>query len=171
MSYSNIELLEKIKIRAKHNVENKKFFRNTDILKAAFGVSEEMAYKILKDMMNMAGTIENSRDALIDQYLKMLSYGYDISVKEQFELIGGDKLNSVKIAAKRKEEDFKGGSLIDLLRVVFNVSDSEMQETVMKFMKTIDSNEFYFKVTSDAFYKFLEDDLDELDKQVRRFNL
>ena len=41
----------------------------------------------------------------------------------------------------------------------------------MKFMKTIDSNEFYFKVTSDAFYKFLEDDLDELDKQVRRFNL
>ena len=40
MTYDNVELFKYIEQRAKFNVENKKFFRNTDILIAAFGVSE-----------------------------------------------------------------------------------------------------------------------------------
>ena len=37
MAYDNQELFKYIEKRAKYNVENKKFFRNTDILRAAFG--------------------------------------------------------------------------------------------------------------------------------------
>lgn len=170
MAYDNIELFKYIEKRARYNVRNKKFFRNTDVLKAAFGVSEEMAYGILRDMMNMTSRMENSKDAIIDQYLRMLGSGY-MPLSEQYELMGGDKLTSIKKEAKRREADFHKGNLIDLLHIVYNVSDDEMDETVMKFIRSIDSYDFSFKVNVDNFYKFLESDMDELDKQCERFNL
>lgn len=170
MAYDNIELFKYIEKRARYNVRNKKFFRNTDVLKAAFGVSEEMAYGILRDMMNMTSSMENSKDAIIDQYLKMLANGY-MPLSEQYELMGGDKLTSIKSEAKRRAADFRKGNLIDLLKIVYNVSEDEMQETLVKFIKSIESIDFSFNVNMDNFYKFLENDMDELDKQCERFNL
>ncbi|MDO5516736.1 MAG: hypothetical protein Q4F66_04225 [Clostridium sp.] len=170
MAYDNAELFKYIEKRARHNVRNKKFFRNTDVLQAAFGLSEEMAHEIFRDMMNMTSSMENSKDAVIDQYLKMLGNGYML-LSEQYELMGGDKLTAIKKEAKRREADFHKGSLIDILHDVYDVSENEMQETVMKFIKSIDSHDFSFKVNAESFYKFLESDMDELDRQYERFNL
>lgn len=170
MAYDNVELFKYIEKRARYNVRNKKFFRNTDVLKAAFGVSEEMAYGILRDMMNMTSSMENSKDAIIDQYLKMLGSGY-IPLSEQYEMMGGDKLKKIKKEAERRLLNFHKGNLMDLLHTVYNVSEDELKETAIKFIESINSYEFSFKADADAFYKFLENDMDELDRQWERFNL
>ncbi|MBA9009332.1 hypothetical protein [Clostridium saccharobutylicum] len=48
MAYDNQELFKYIEKRAKYNVKDKKFFRNTDVLKEAFLISEDKAYEIFK---------------------------------------------------------------------------------------------------------------------------
>ena len=46
-----------------------------------------------------------------------------------------------------------------------------MQKTIIRFIDSIDSYDFSFKVDAEAFYKYLENDMDELERQYERYNL
>lgn len=169
MALSNQELFKYIEKRAKHNVKDKKFFRNTDILKEAFLITEERAYQILKDIMARKN-IKNSKEAIIDEYLCMLGNGY-ASLREQVELLGGHKLLAIKQEAECRARKFKNGTIIDILKEVYNVADEDITDTIMKYMESLTSEEFAFKVNINTFNKFLEDNIEELDKQAERFGL
>jgi hypothetical protein len=167
MALDNQELLEYIERRAKYNVKDKKFFRNTDILREAFLVSEERAYEILKDIM-IRKNIKNTKEAIVEEYLYMLGNGY-ASLKEQLELFGGNKLAAVKKEADRRLKHFDKGSIIDIFKQVYNVDEEDISELLMKYMAFIKSMDFDFRVNINNFNKFLEDDFEELDKQARRY--
>ena len=169
MTLGNQELLKYIEKRARYNVKDKKFFRNTDILKEAFSVSEEKAYEILKDIMSRKN-IKNSKEAVVDEYLNMLGNGYD-SLREQVELFGGHKFPAIKKEAERRFKNFEKGTIIDIFREIFNISDNDMPSMVIKYMDSLTAPEFSFKVNINTFYKFLEDNIDELDKQAERYDL
>ena len=167
MALDNQELLEYIEKRAKYNIKDKKFFRNTDILREAFLVSEEKAYEILKDIM-IRKNIKNTKEAIIDEYLYMLGNGY-ASLKEQMDLFGGHKLSAIKKEAERKLKNFDKGSIIDIFREVYNVDEEDIPELLVKYMDFLQGTDFDFKVNITNFNKFLEDDFDELDKQAKRY--
>jgi len=169
MTLGNQELLKYIEKRARYNVKDKKFFRNTDILKEAFLVSEEKAYEILKDIMSRKN-IKNSKEAVVDEYLNMLGNGYD-SLREQVELLGGHKMPVIKKEVERRFKNFEKGTIIDIFREIFNISDDDMPSMVIKYMDSLTAPEFSFKVNINTFYKFLEDNMDELDKQAERYDL
>ena len=130
MTTGNQELFRYIEKRVKHNVKDKKFFRNTDILKEAFLISEDKAYEILKDIMSRKN-IENTKEAVIDEYMNMLGNGYD-SLRDQVELLGGHKLPAIKKEAERRFKSFQKGTIIDIFKDVFNVSDEDMPYMVLK---------------------------------------
>jgi hypothetical protein len=167
MALDNQELLEYIEKRAKYNVRDKKFFRNTDILKEAFSVSEEKAYEILKDIM-IRKNIKNTKEAIIDEYLYMLGNGY-ASLREQVELFGGHKLSAIKKEAERRLKNFDKGSIIDIFKEVYNVQEEEVAELLLKYMDYLEGIDFSFKVNVTTFNKFLEDNFEELDKQAKRY--
>lgn len=167
MALSNQELLEYIEKRAKYNVKDKHFFRNTDILREAFLVSEERAYEILKDIM-IRKNIKNTKEAIIDEYLSMLGNGY-ASLKEQLELFGGHKLSAIKKEAERRLKNFDKGSIIDIFKEVYNVEEEEVPELLLKYMDVLKATDFAFKVNTTTFNKFLEDNLEEADKQAKRY--
>lgn len=167
MTLNNQELLEYIERRAKYNVKDKKFFRNTDILREAFLVSEERAYEILKYIMARKN-IKNTKEAIIEEYLCMLGNGF-ASLKDQIELFGGHKLPAIKKEAERRLKHFDRGSIIDVFREVYNVDEEEISELLMNYMEFLKSIDFDFKVNMITFNKFLEDDFDELDKQAKRY--
>ena len=167
MALDNQELLEYIEKRAKYNVKDKQFFRNTDILKEAFLVSEERAYEILKDIM-IRKNIKNTKEAIVDEYLYMLGNGY-ASLKEQVELYGGHKLPAIKGEAERRLKNFSKGSIIDILREVYNVEEEEISELLVKYMSFLKATDFAFKVNITTFNKFLEDNFEEIDKQAKRY--
>jgi hypothetical protein len=169
MALGNQELLMYIEKRAKYNIKDKKFFRNTDILKEAFLISEQKAYEILKDIMSRKN-IKNTKEAVVDEYINMLGYGYD-SLKEQVELLGGHKLTAIKKEAEHKLKNFEKGTIIDIFKEIFNISDEDIPYMVMKYMDSLTAPEFSFKVNINTFYKFLEDNMDELDKQAERYDL
>lgn len=162
MAYDNQELFKYIEKRAKYNVENKKFFRNTDILRAAFGVSEDKAYEIIKDMMASGKVVPNTKESLIDEYMNMLGNGY-MTLSEQYSLIGGDKLSLIKKEAERRKEKFNKGTICDMLQIVFNVENKDLEDIIIKYLKTVESTDFSFKFTEESFYEFLEKDMNELD--------
>ncbi|APF23773.1 hypothetical protein [Clostridium butyricum] len=170
MAYDNQELFKYIEKRAKYNVENKKFFRNTDILRAAFGVSEDKAYEIIKDMMASGKIVPNTKESLIDEYMNMLGNGY-MTLSEQYSLIGGDKLSLIKKEAERRKEKFNNGTICDMLQIVFNVDNKDLEDIIIKYLKTVESTDFSFKFTEESFYEFLEKDMNELDKQADRFRI
>ena len=170
MAYDNQELFKYIEKRAKYNVENKKFFRNTDILRAAFGVSEDKAYEIIKDMMASGKVVPNTKESLIDEYMNMLGNGY-MTLSEQYSLIGGDKLSLIKKEAERRKEKFNKGTICDMLQIVFNVENKDLEDIIIKYLKTVESTDFSFKFTEESFYEFLERDMNELDKQADRFRI
>ena len=170
MAYDNQELFKYIEKRAKYNVENKKFFRNTDILRAAFGVSEDKAYEIIKDMMASGKVVPNTKESLIDEYMNMLGNGY-MTLSEQYSLIGGDKLSLIKKEAERRKERFNKGTICDMLQIVFNVDNKDLEDIIIKYLKTVESTDFSFKFTEESFYEFLEKDMNELDKQADRFRI
>ncbi len=170
MAYDNQELFKYIEKRAKYNVENKKFFRNTDILRAAFGVSEDKAYEIIKDMMASGKIVPNTKESLIDEYMNMLGNGY-MTLSEQYSLIGGDKLSLIKKEAERRKEKFNKGTICDMLQIVFNVDNKDLEDIIIKYLKTVESTDFSFKFTEESFYEFLEKDMNELDKQANRFRI
>lgn len=167
MALDNQELLEYIEKRAKYNVKDKQFFRNTDILKEAFLVSEETAYEILKDIM-IRKNIKNTKEAIIDEYLYMLGNGY-ASLKEQIELYGGHKLPAIKKEAERRLKNFNKGSIIDIFREVYNVEEEDISDLLIKYMNFLNSTDFAFKVNITTFNKFLEDNFEEIDKQAKRY--
>lgn len=170
MAYDNQELFKYIEKRAKYNVENKKFFRNTDILRAAFGVSEDKAYEIIKDMMASGKVVPNTKESLIDEYMNMLGNGY-MTLSEQYSLIGGDKLSLIKKEAERRKEKFNKGTICDMLQIVFNVDNKDLEDIIIKYLKTVESTDFSFKFTEESFYEFLEKNMNELDKQADRFRI
>ncbi|OOM74659.1 hypothetical protein CLPUN_37840 [Clostridium puniceum] len=169
MALNNQELLEYIEKRAKYNVKDKKFFRNTDILKEAFLISEERAYEILKDIM-IRKNIKNTKEAIIDEYLYMLGNGY-ASLKEQFELFGGHKLPAIKKEAELRFKNFNKGSIIDVFKEVYHIDDEDIPDMLVKYMNSMQATEFIFKANIDTFNKFLEDNFEELDKQAKRYDL
>ena len=169
MALNNKELLEYIEKRAKYNVKDKKFFRNTDILKEAFLISEERAYEILKDIMSRKN-IKNTKEAIIDEYLNMLGSGYD-SLKEQIELFGGHKLTAIKKEAELRFKNFGKGSIIEVFKEVYNIEDEYIPDILVKYMSSMQAMEFAFKANIDTFNKFLEDNLEEQDKQAKRYEL
>lgn len=169
MTLDNQELFKYIEKRAKYNVKDKNFFRNTDILKEAFLISEEMAYEILKDIMSRKN-IKNTKDAVIDEYMNMLGNGY-ASLREQVELLGGHKFPVIKKEAERRFKGFEKGTIIDILKEVYNIADEDISSTIIKYMESLVAREFTFKVDINTFNKFLEDNMEELDKQAKRFNL
>lgn len=169
MTVDNQELLKYIEKRAKYNVKGKKFFRNTDILQEAFLIPEDIAYEILKDIMSRKN-IKNTKEAVVDEYINMLGYGY-ASLKEQVELFGGHKLSAIKTEAEYRFRKFKEGTIIDVLKEVYNVEDEDIPSTIIKYMESLKSKEFSFKVNINTFHKFLEENLDELDKQAKRYGI
>ena len=169
MALNNQELLEYNEKRATYNVKDKKFFRNTDILKEAFLITEERAYEILKEIM-IRKNIKNTKEAIIDEYLNMLGSGYD-SLKEQLELFGGNKLTAIKKEAELRFKNFGKGSIIDVFKEVYNIEDKDIPDILAKCMNSLQSMEFAFKVNVDTFNKFLEDDFEEQDKQAKRYDL
>lgn len=169
MAVDNQELFKYIEKRAKYNVKDKKFFRNTDILKEAFLIPEDRAYEILKDIMSRKN-IKNTKEAVIDEYMNMLGYGY-ASLKEQVELFGGHKLSAIKKEAEYKFRKFKGGTIIDILKEVYCVEDEDITSLIMRYMESLTSEEFAFKVNINTFHRFLEENLDELDKQAKRYDI
>lgn len=167
MALDNQELLEYIEKRAKYNVKAKQFFRNTDILKEAFLVSEERAYEILKDIM-IRKNIKNTKEAIINEYLYMLGNGY-ASLKEQLDLFGGHKLPAIKKEAERRLKNFDKGSIIDIFREVYNVDEEEISDLLIKYMSSLKATDFDFKVSVITFNKFLQDNFEEIDKQAKRY--
>lgn len=167
MALANQELLEYIERRAKYNVKDKKFFRNTDILREAFLVSEERAYEILKDIM-IRKNIKNTKEAIIEEYLYMLGNGF-APLKDQVELFGGHKLPAIKKEAERRLKHFEKGSIIDVFKEVYNVDKEDIPELLMKYMEFLKSIDFDFRVNITTFNKFLEDNFEELDKQAKRY--
>jgi hypothetical protein len=114
--------------------------------------------------------IKNTKEAVIDEYINMLGYGY-ASLKEQMELFGGDKLSAIKKEADYKFRKFKVGTIIDVLKEVYNVEDEDMPYIIMRYMESLTSEEFSFKVNINTFNKFLQENLDELDKQAKRYGI
>ena len=169
MAIDNQELFKYVERRAKHNVKDKKFFRNTDILQEAFLISEDRAYEILKDIMSRKN-IKNSKEAVIDEYMNMLGNG-TASLKEQIDIFGGHKFPVIKKEAERRFKNFEKGTIIDIFRDVYNVIDEEVTYTIMKYMESLTSEEFSFKVNINTFNKFLEDNLEEMDKQAKRYGI
>lgn len=167
MALDNQELLEYIEKRAKYNVKDKQFFRNTDILKEAFLVSEERAYAILKDIM-IRKNIKNTKEAIINEYLYMLGNGY-ASLKEQADLFGGHRLPAIKKEAERRLKNFDKGSIIDLFREVYNVDEEDISDLLIKYMSFLKATDFAFKVNITTFNKFLEGNFEEIDRQAKRY--
>ena len=169
MAIDNQELFNYIEKRAKYNVKDKTFFRNTDILKEAFLVSEDTAYEILKDIMSRKN-IKNTKEAVIEEYMNMLGDGY-APLKEQMELFGGHKLSAIKKEAEYRFKKFKGGTITDVFKEIYNVADEDIPTTVVRYMDSLKDKEFAFKVNINTFHKFLDKNMDELDKQAERYGL
>ncbi|WP_294153690.1 hypothetical protein [uncultured Clostridium sp.] len=170
MTYDNVELFKMIETRAKYNVANKKFFRNTDILRVAFGVSEETAYEIIKNIMASGKALPNTKESLIDEYMSMLLDGY-MPLSEQYDIMGGDKLAAIKKEVEARKKNFVKGSILDVFEIVFNIPRKETTYIMEKYLNTIESSEFSYKLNEESFYRFLEKDMEELDKQADRFGL
>lgn len=160
-------LLKYIEERARKNVEGKAFYKMTDILEQAFWMSEERAYEVLKNIISRKN-IGNSKEAIINEYIDMLKKGYG-SIQEQVDVFGGDKVSTVIYTAERRLKNFENGTLFDIFREVYKIPDEEIMDITEKYLNFLNSPVFSFKVEKETFHKFLESDLEELDKQFDRF--
>lgn len=66
-------------------------------------------------------------------------------------------------------KNFSKGSIIDIFREVYNVEEEEISDLLVKYMSFLNSTDFAFKVNITTFNKFLEDNFEEIDKQVNRY--
>lgn len=160
-------MLEYIQTQANENVRGKTFFRMTDILEDAFLLTEDKAYEVFKNIMSRKN-IGNSKYDIIDEYIDMLKKGYG-SIKEQVEIFGGDKYSIVISTAKKRLKSYKGGNFFDLLREVYNVSDDEVKELALKYLSFTRAAGFNIRVDEEMYNKFLQSDMEELNKQYERF--
>ena len=160
-------LLRYIEDRARENVKGKTFYKMTDILEQAFWISEEKAYEVLKNIISRKN-IGNSKEAVINEYIEMLKTGYG-SIQGQVEVFGGDKLQTVIQTADKRLKEFRNGTFFDILREVYKIPEDEIMGITEKYLNYLNSPVFSFRVEKDTFDKFLETDLEELDKQFDRF--
>lgn len=159
--------LNYIEERARYNVKGKSFFRVTDILETAFLLSEDKAYDVLRNIMGRKN-IGSSPDAIIKEYILMLEKGYG-SIKDQMEILGGNKLLSVKGTAEFRSKNFKGGSFIEAIKEVYNVSDDELMPLIERYLNFLQSTVFSYTIDQESFNRFLESNIEELEKQAKRF--
>ncbi|MFT8349835.1 hypothetical protein [Clostridium saccharoperbutylacetonicum] len=160
-------LLKYIEDRARENIKGKNFYKTTDVLEQAFWISEEKAYEVLKNIISRKN-IGNSKEAIVDEYIDMLKKGYG-SIQEQVEVFGGDKVSSVLYTAQKRVKTFSGGSFFDVLREVYKVPEEEIFPLTEKYLNFLNSNLFAYRLEKETFHKFLQSDLEELDKQFSRF--
>lgn len=160
-------LLKYIEDRARENIKGKSFYKMTDILEQAFWISEEKAYEVLKNIIARKN-IGNSKDAIVNEYIDMLKKGFG-SIQEQVEVFGGDKVSNVLYTGKKRLKSFGGGTFFDVLRQVYKVPDEEMIPLIEKYLHFLNSSLFSYRLEEETFHKFLQSDLDELDKQFDRF--
>jgi predicted nucleic-acid-binding protein len=160
-------LLKYIEDCARKNVEGKSFYKMTDILEHAFLVSEEKAYEVLKNIISRKD-IGNSKNDVINEYIDMLKKGYG-SIQEQVDVFGGDKFSSVVYTAEKRLKQYEGGTFFDILRDVYKVSEEDIPNLIENYLKFLYSASFVFRLEKDTFHKFLQSDLDELNKQFDRF--
>ena len=160
-------LLKYIEDRARDNVKGKTFFFISDILEQAFWISREKSYEVLKNIMARKN-IGNSKNDVINEYIDMLKKGYG-SIQEQVEVFGGDKLSSVIYTAEKRLKKHEGGTFFDVLRNVYKISDEDIMKVTEKYLEFLNSPSFVFRLEKETFHRFLESDLEELDKQFDRF--
>lgn len=139
----------------------------TDILEEAFCLSEDKAYEILKNIMGRKN-IRNAPDAIIKEYISMLETGYG-SIKDQMEILGGNKLLSVKATSDLRSKKFTGGTFIDVLKDVYKVSDKDIMPLIESYLKYLNSTTFSYELNEETFNNFLESNIEELEKQAQRF--
>lgn len=164
---SEERLLKYIEDRAKKNIADKNFFTITDILEHAFYLPKDRAYEVLKNIMAKK-SIGKSKNEIINEYIDMLRKGYG-SIQEQVDVFGGDKLSRVVSIAENKIKKYKGGTFFDILKEVYNVSQKDINPLIEKYLNFLKSPSFVFRLDKDTFHKFLQSDLQELDKQFDRF--
>lgn len=160
-------LLRYIEDCARKNVEGKKFYKMTDILENAFWISEEKAYEVLKNIVARKD-IGNSKNEVINEYIDMLKKGYG-SIQEQVDVFGGDKFASVVYTAEKRLKKYEGGTFFDVLKEVYKISNDDIPKVTEKYLEFLNSAGFVFRLEKDTFHKFLQSDLEELDKQFDRF--
>ena len=113
-------------------------------------------------------SIGNSSEDVICEYLSMLEKGF-ASIKDQMEMMGGDKWIYVKSTSKVRAANFEGGSFLDAIREIYNVSDEDLMPLVGKFLDYVHANKFEYTLTKELFDKFLEENIDELNAQAERY--
>jgi predicted nucleic-acid-binding protein len=160
-------LLKYIEDRARENVKGKTFFKMTDVLEDAFLISKERSYEVLKYIVANKNT-GNSKNDIIREYIDMLKKGYG-SIQEQVEVFGGDKLSAVIHTAERRLRKYEGGTFFDVLRDVYNIPDEEIIKVIEKYLEFLNSPSFVFRLEKETFHRFLQSNLEELDKQFDRF--
>ena len=160
-------LLKYIEDRARENIKGKTFCKMTDILEHAFWMSEEKSYEILKNIIARKN-IGNSKNDIINEYIDMLKKGYG-SIQEQVDVFGGDKISSVIYTAEKRLKKYEGGTFFDVLRDVYKIPDEDIMELTEKYLEFLNSPSFIFRLEKETFHKFLQSDLEELDKQFDRF--
>lgn len=160
-------MLEYIQTQANENVRGKTFFRMTDVLESAFLLTEDKAYEVFQNIMSRKN-IGNSKYDIIDEYIDMLKKGYG-SIKEQVDIFGGDKYSMVVSTAKKRIKSYEGGNFFDVLRKVYNVRDDEVEELALKFLSFAHSLSFNISIDEDMYNKFLQSDVEEINKQYERF--
>ncbi|MDR3598305.1 hypothetical protein [Clostridium sp.] len=160
-------LLKYIEDRARENIKGKSFYKMTDVLEQAFWISEEKSYEVLRNIISRKN-IGNSKDAIVNEYIDMLKKGYG-SIQEQVEIFGGDKVTNVMYTSKKRLKAFEGGTFFDILRHVYKVPDEEIIPLTEKYLQFLNSPLFSYRLEEETFHKFLQSNLDELDKQYDRF--
>lgn len=160
-------MLEYIQTQANKNVKGKTFFRMTDVLEDAFLITEDKAYEAFKNIMSRKN-IGNSKYDIIDEYIDMLKKGYG-SIKEQVDIFGGDKYSIVLSTATKRIKSYEGGTFFDLLREVYNVSDEDLGSLALKYLSFAKSPGFNIRIDEEMYNKFLQTDIEELNKQYERF--
>ena len=160
-------LLKYIEDRAKENIKGKAFCKMTDILEHAFWIPEEKSYEVLKNIISRKN-IGNSKNEIVNEYINMLKKGYG-SIQEQVNVFGGDKFSSVSYTAGKRLKKYEGGTFFDVLREVYKIPNEDIMEITEKYLEFLKSPIFTFRLEIETFHKFLQSDLDELDKQFDRF--
>lgn len=160
-------LLKYIEECAKENISGTSYFRMTDVLEDAFLLTQDKAYDAFKNIIARKD-IGNSKYALVDEYIEMLKTGYS-SIQEQVDIFGGDKYMRVVNIAKSKIDDYKGGTIFDALREIYNVSEEEMMPLINKIFNFTSSPGFTIKFNEEIMNEFFKKNITELDKQFERF--
>lgn len=167
LTHTEERMIKYIEDQAVENIRGKSYFRMTDVLEDAFLLTQDKAYEVFKDIMSRKN-IGNSKYDIIDEYIDMLKKGYG-SIKEQVDIFGGDKYSMVLSTAKSRLKEYEGGTFLDILRDIYNVSEDEINEVALKYLSFAKTSGFNIVIDEEKYSKFLRQNVEELDKQYERF--